>query len=109
MRWNITARRSRAASLGRAGHREEDELLAVLDRGAAVDEQLGHHPVGRCRDLLRHAEHVDVAEAVTGTHPRPDGGPGARSEDADGGRGRDAPALVLVGGSRSVPAWPGES
>ena len=53
---------------------DEDEVLAVLDRVARLDEAGADHAVGRGDDLLRDAEHVDRAEPVAGPHL----GPGTR-------------------------------
>ena len=48
---------------------DDDELLAVLDRVARLDEARADDAVHRGDDLLGDAEHVDGAEPVAGADP----------------------------------------
>ena len=60
------------------GELEQDQLLAVLDRVAGLDQAGADDAVGRCDDLLRDPEHVDRAEPVAGPDPGARPGPPAR-------------------------------
>ena len=83
------------ASGGRGGGElDEDEVLAVFDRVARLDEAGPDHAVRRRDDLLRDAEHVDRAEPVAGPHLGPGTRLRSRLEDADRRRGRHDAAVV---------------
>ena len=82
---------SQASRRGRGRELEQDQLLAVLDGVARLDEARPDDAVGRCDDLLRDRRAVDRAEPVAGTNLGARPGLRARMEDADRRRGRDDP------------------
>ncbi len=83
----------------------QDQLLAVLDRLARLDQAGADDAVRRRDDLLGDAEHVDRAEPVAGADPGPGPRVRARLEDADRRRGRHDPAAVASRRrSRPLPA-----
>ena len=94
---------ARAVRPSRRRGRQEldpDELLAVLDRLAGLDEAGPDDPVGRRDDLGRDAEDVDRADRVAGADARSGDDPGARLEEADGRRGRHGPERVAAAPAR---------
>ena len=75
---------------------DEDQVLAVLDRVARLDEARPDDAVRRRDDLLRDAEHVHRAEPVAGPHLGPGTCLGPWLEDADRRRGRHDPAALAA-------------
>src|SRR5712671_264535 len=79
---------------------DDDELLAVLDGLARLDEARADDPVDRGDDFLWDPEHVDGANTIAG--PDAVAGPalGPGLVDTDGRRGRDRPREAVVLGRR---------
>src|SRR5690349_8360674 len=84
---------SRARPGGR-GQLDADQLLAVLDRGAALHERRRDDAVAGRHDLLRNPEDVHGPERFALADARARGGAGAGVEDAHGRRVGDMPVVL---------------